>query len=328
MAATFEQFDYRLRPAKSVERKMMCDAFRRLAPFGSVDRYQYVGFGANSFVDFILLHRSLGIKKMVSMEARKDLEKRVLFNRPFRCIHVEFESSAKALPKLDWKTPSIVWLDYDKALNGPMLGDVSLVATKVVPGSFICFSVAAGSGDDDDTDDETANDDGVESEAERMLRKIQRRLPLKVPLDVTHRSLKGWGTAEVYRRIITNEIESALAQRNSLLRGKEKFEYRQFFNFHYADGAKMMTCGGLIVRQSQIPLVKQCDFGDLDFTRTRKQPYHIEIPILTHREMRYLDTKLPRPPRKRVSLPGVKPEEVQRYSHLYRYLHPFAETEL
>ena len=46
MASSFTKIDYRLRPAKSVERRMMAESFLRLRPFGSVESYRYVGMGS------------------------------------------------------------------------------------------------------------------------------------------------------------------------------------------------------------------------------------------------------------------------------------------
>jgi hypothetical protein len=61
MAGSYEKINYSLRPAKSIERKMLCDAFRRLSAFGKVENYQYIGFGSTYFSDFSLFHKALGI---------------------------------------------------------------------------------------------------------------------------------------------------------------------------------------------------------------------------------------------------------------------------
>ena len=52
MSRSFERIDYSLRPAKHAERRMLCDVFRRLKPFGPVEDYVYVGFGSVWFSDF------------------------------------------------------------------------------------------------------------------------------------------------------------------------------------------------------------------------------------------------------------------------------------
>jgi len=40
--SSYRDINYALRPAKAVERKMLCEAFRRLYPFGNIDAYRYV----------------------------------------------------------------------------------------------------------------------------------------------------------------------------------------------------------------------------------------------------------------------------------------------
>lgn len=76
MSGSFRRIDYSLRPAKHAERRMMCDVFRRLRPFGRVEDYMYVGFGSVWFSDFSLFHRALGIRDMLSIEKERSAEQR------------------------------------------------------------------------------------------------------------------------------------------------------------------------------------------------------------------------------------------------------------
>ena len=75
---SYEQVNYTIRPAKCVERKMMCEAFSRLSVFGSLKTYRYIGFGSTYFTDFTLFHRALDMNNMVSIE--KDEEKAARFD--------------------------------------------------------------------------------------------------------------------------------------------------------------------------------------------------------------------------------------------------------
>ncbi len=65
---SYRKINYRVRPAKSIQRKMLCDALLRLSFFEPVENYRYVGFGSTTFTDFILFHKILGIKDMISIE--------------------------------------------------------------------------------------------------------------------------------------------------------------------------------------------------------------------------------------------------------------------
>ena len=68
---SFEKFNYSLRPAKNIERKMFCEVFARLSRISPLRSYRYIGFGANTFVDFTLFHQRLGITDMVTLAVIK-----------------------------------------------------------------------------------------------------------------------------------------------------------------------------------------------------------------------------------------------------------------
>ena len=119
MAESYKKIDYRLRPAKNVERKMLAEAFNRLSKFAPVNSYRYIGMGSLYFSDFILFHRSLGFQKMISIEAeeKEPQQERFKFNKPFNCVDIKFGFTSKILPNLNWDTRDVIWLDYDGKLN-------------------------------------------------------------------------------------------------------------------------------------------------------------------------------------------------------------------
>src|SRR4051812_21848495 len=92
---------YVARPAKTVERLMLVDAFRRLHTFGPLRDYEYVGFGAHEFIDFELFWRTLGISTMLSIESSEPIE-RYEFNAPFGGVKVIPGESHDALPLLEF----------------------------------------------------------------------------------------------------------------------------------------------------------------------------------------------------------------------------------
>lgn len=109
--SSYEKINYSLRPAKNIERKMLCETLQRLSFIQKLEKYRYIGFGSTYFSDFNLLHRLLGISKMISIEKDKKNKDRFEFNKPFSCIEMKFGSSNEVLPMLKWKEPSIVWVD-------------------------------------------------------------------------------------------------------------------------------------------------------------------------------------------------------------------------
>ncbi|MCC6501030.1 MAG: hypothetical protein IT313_12260 [Anaerolineales bacterium] len=316
---SYQKINYSLRPSKSIERKMLAEAMQRMSYFGRLGSYRYVGFGSTYFSDFKLFHKLLGIKKMVSIEEDVINQDRFKFNRPFSCVRMEFGKSTSVLPKLSWREKNIVWLDYDGTLNNDVLNDISFCCTNLQSGSMLLVSVNA-------HPERVDNSISPELRPEKRLELLKQRVgEEKVPIDVVGANLSDWGTAEVSRRIILNEIEETLLQRNGSR--KSPLVFKQLINFHYADGARMLTVGGVIFRDEQMDMFDMCAFDQIEFVRLDKKPYEIEPPNLTFREIHYIDRYLPN----RISmlgLDGLPKDDVEKYAKLYRYFPTFSETEI
>lgn len=307
-----ERINYSLRPAKHVERKMLCEAFRRLEAFQHVDSYRYVGLGGLYFSDMVLVHKELGIKNLVSIE--RDYDERFGFNRPYDCIEIKDGHARDELPKMSWAERTILWLDYDDPLNDEMLGDVNLVCNRLASGSMLVVTVQA------------------HPDRDRALEKLTSNVgKLKVPSGVnSDRDLQAWKTAGVHARILTNEIAEALVTRNGARTGPD-VRFDQVFHFRYADGAKMVTLGGLIhsTDAEETERARACGFGDFDFYRPSTEPYLIHVPKLTYRETRFLDQRLPIDGAAALAASAAIPaDELKYYERIYRYFPTFAEADL
>ena len=55
MPGSDKYINYQLRPAKSVERKMICSLIRQIQLSGGLTDFRYIGMGAKYFVDFMLI---------------------------------------------------------------------------------------------------------------------------------------------------------------------------------------------------------------------------------------------------------------------------------
>lgn len=184
MAGSYEQVNFALRPAKSIERKMLVETFRKLSGFGAIESYRYVGFGSTYFSDFALIHKTLGISNMISIERDVAKEERFKFNRPFNCIHIEFGESNDVLPNLRWDAKTILWLDYDGKLDSDILTDIKLVCSSMASGSVLVVTVNA----------HPQRFDGLSGNklAERRLQQLKVDVGAdKIPNDVDGRNLKG-----------------------------------------------------------------------------------------------------------------------------------------
>ena len=136
MKGSYTKFNYELRTAKAIERKMIIEVFKQLSRFLKLEDYRYVGFGSIFFKDFKLFHKGLGITDMISIERDIDHFKRFEFNRPYNCIELKMGDSGEVLLELNWDKKNIIWLDYDDALKPYMFEDIATVFTRMNSGSI------------------------------------------------------------------------------------------------------------------------------------------------------------------------------------------------
>jgi len=319
MAGSYSKINYRLRPAKAVERKIICDSLRCLSPFGGLTTYRYVGFGSTYFSDFILFHKSLHIEDMISIEKDTNAKERFEYNKPFRCIKIEYGNSYDVLPTLEWSKKSIVWLDYDNPLDKTILDDIDTLTTTLVSGSVLIVTVSA--------EPERPQKEGLSIEERDKFRENKLREKLtdeKIPIDLKPIDLTKQKLAELYKRIINNQLEQSVMSVNSTRSHDQKLNYKQIFNFRYADGCSMLTVGWLLFEQKDDELVKQCKFSTI-FNIEVVKPYEIKVPNLTLKEIQYLDSLMPTDDCNVVNRICIPLRDIKLYADLYKYFPSFVE---
>jgi hypothetical protein len=329
MPGSYRKVIYTLRPAKAVERKMLCEAFRRLAHFAPLDSYRYVGFGSVFYSDFLLFHRALGLRWMLNIECETGDSTRFRFNRPFGSIKCVFEKSSEALPKLKWNRRSIVWLDYDTELSRDALADVETICSSARSGSVIAVTLDA-----DFKENPGAPDRAVKKLAE-LRETFGTQLPLEVSLNGRRRNVdasligEDGGLARVYARMALDTMVETCRQRSAGLAKDRKVVFQQLFDFEYRDSARMVTVGGLLYEARESARARACAFEKLQFVVARNRPPHrLNVPVLTHREARYLDRHMPVTKASAFRRTGLSMDAVREYEKIYRWFPTFAETEL
>lgn len=307
MSASYREIDYRVRPGKFAERLMMVEAFRRLR-FAAVESYQYVGLGSVYFTDFSLVHRALGISKLVSIERAEHDKKRFEANIPFGCIEMMWGETAAVLPTVDLSLRTIAWLDYDGRLNRSVLGDIREIVGRAVSGSVLAITVQS-------RFDRVENEDKSDGSVAALAAALGED---RVPFDLQVKDLRGDGTGKVYRDVIVEEITRALADRNAGQHHAQQMRFRQILNFRYEDGVRMMTVAFVLYDSGQEALFNLCNFGQLDFYRDGADIFDIEIPKLTPREARFLDMQMPKSLAE-LNLEAVPERDARQYAKIYRY---------
>ncbi len=336
--SSYEKINYSLRPAKNIERKMFCEALTRLSLIQNINKYRYIGFGSTYFTDFVLLHKLFGITDLISIEKDKSNEDRFEFNKPYSCIDMIFENSHDALTKItNWNKPCILWLDYDQRLDSNMLDDIRTFFSSASAGSMFIVTVSVKpDGFDKNTEGDLINPDHKKINEVRIEKLKQRLLGERLPYEVDELNLGASEFPKISYEMINNEIISACDERNGGLSQKKKLHYKQLFHIHYDDGTNMLTVGGLLFDNALRGKVDEMNFKSLDFVREKEDPFTIDVPLLTYKEIRILDSLLPKKTKKRspskkksvIQKPPLTEEDIKKYSKIYRYFPNFAESNL
>jgi hypothetical protein len=335
---SYETINYSLRPAKAIERKMLCDLFHRLSSFNPLNDYQYVGFGSTYFSDFSQFHKTLGVTDLISIEQDIQNSKRFKFNVPYSCIKLIFGHSNEILPTLSFDNkPTILWLDYDYPLDSTVLDDIRTFATNALEGSVIIITVNA----------HPFSKPGLSVEELKTFRYkklVENVGEIKIPIDTDGSVLNMKGLAQVYRQIITDEVNSTIKIRNDgkLENNPNRLYFNQLVNFEYQDGAKMLTTGGIIYNGYLKNSLQLSKIDQLDFYRNGQDPFEIKVPSLTFREIHQLESLLPSGLNLKTGeilnesgmiQDGIKNiteiiplEDAIQYSEIYRYFPIFRES--
>jgi len=291
--------DYGDRPSKRVTRRIFVEALRRLQSIDRLSNYSYVGFGAYQFLDFDLVHRQLGIERMVSIESDADLIARCHFNVPYRAIDILEGTATTLIPTLDWSGKSIVWLDYTQRLRSDEMADCENVALRLQPGSVLAVTLNCHPGEDGQRRAALAKSVGSEN----------------VPIGITEARLGDWGLAKAQRELLTSLIHRTLAGRG------DGVNWQQLLNIHYRDDARMQMIVGIVDHPDLHEKIQGCRFEDMREVSFDGHPIVVDLPVLTLREQQAISKKLPSS-RSLREFAGISARDVASYAEFYRWLDP------
>lgn len=324
MPGSYLTINYSLRPAKGVERRMLAEAFRRLEAIAPVNSYRYVGFGSPFFEDFRLFHRILGMHRMVNIEEASGDAGRFRFNRPFGCVRLEFGHSTDVLDRIrGWSRRTILWLDYEGRLDSTVLEDLRIFATNARSCSVFVVTVNA-------QPLEGRNNEETDSKRLDEAGRLVGRAPQA--LGIGGQTLGGSGTAKFFRKLMIARLEETLNARNSglALDDPRRIVFRQLFFFTYADSTAMMSLGGVVCENRDLPKLESCglDTDHLDFIRTGDVPCDIAVPPLTTHEVHHLNSQLPLRAQRVLRGRGIPAGHLKRFSDIYRYYPTYVLAEI
>ena len=313
MSKSAVTINYEIRPCKFVERRMLLASLSRiLGAIRKDQEYQYIGFGGLTYTDFKMFHRELHIEQMFSIEGGYPLTK-LEFNKPFSCIQILNGRSIDVLDKIDLTKPSIIWLDYDDCLSIDVFSELEIVLRAIPHGSIYLMSCNR----------QMRNHQNMPYTQEE-LRDIYGYL---VPRGLDNDCCTEPKTPYTIKKMIELDCINSINDRNKLL--EQKLKFIPIFNFTYEEhrGARMYTYGGIVLNDEfDVNLLQLNTFDFIDL----KDPYKIEIPNLTHREIMALNQALNISERERdfIERKIIDEKDVRLYKKCYKYIPNYYDVRL
>ena len=288
---------YAFRPAKRIQRVMFCDALRTLRALRRIEEYQYIGLGHWQFVDFELMRREVGIRRMVSIERNTNLKARLEENLPFKEIELLFGDAFECLQDdvVDLSRPTVAWLDYTAKLDSAVLRDMKLLVEQLPAGSVVAATF-------------NCHPDREDQRLEALERKLE------VPGDVREEDLDRDGLPVVQRRILVEQLEAAARQRGA------SASVEQFMFLRYADKAPMAFWAGLVVDDSIDASLVLDPLRHHEQFRGGAEFLDVSVPFLSTREVLALNKDISQGATP--SVRGVSPSECEAYGRLHRWYPP------
>lgn len=285
---------YHLRPHKSVDRRLFLDLLTRFERWMPLADYVYVSMGAYPLEDHKLIHRHLGVTRLIAFDLEEGIVARQKFNKPIEACHCLHMKSGELISNLDsiltdcsFSEPKglIVWLDYTKPGQlGHQIREFETLLDKLRDGDIVRVTVNAQPNDLLDPQAPGASPLLVTVKQDKQFKNLKSRigefLPSETsPVDMTQEGLplaisKSFGAAALKALPVTGEnIFCPL----SIIR--------------YADGEQMLSItGAVIARSSKEALVEKLDMKSWPFASTDWSNVHrLLVPALTIRERLFLE---------------------------------------
>jgi len=312
--STAKFISYDLRPAKQSERGMLVDALKLGGDCGlNIRDYRYVGMGANRFYDFLLLHKYLGIRDMVSIEHDKDMYARALYNVPYRFIDVRNTTVVEFLATDRNEKPEIIWLDYDGGIGPDIVADILSMANRLKQGDF-CFVTVSGP---------PPRVLEAKSDADRLT--YLRDTMGDVVGEVSLEDVEKHSFPQAVHKILYSAFKNAFAPR---LDGS----FIPLVQLEYADSMSMVTVGGAMLADGTAASYRSRMKHAFPYLSTDEpRLYDIRSFNLTERERSLFDrastTKNKRSAEwNTLKKLGFKDTDFDSYNELIRYLPRYVET--
>lgn len=103
---------YHLRTNKAIDRQIFFEILNQLKLPEKIQKYKYISLGGPMLEDHHILHHSLGVRNLESLERDKSVFSRQEFNRNYSCITCKNTTINDFIRDFNRTGGTVVWLDY------------------------------------------------------------------------------------------------------------------------------------------------------------------------------------------------------------------------
>jgi hypothetical protein len=312
---SFKGVNYSLRPSKTIQRGLVFEGLRSLREDLDWSRASYVGMGSIWFTDFVLAHKALGLKRMVSIESHPIGFRRAVFNKPYSFIRMKEGLTYDVVPTLYENeirfpgNPAIVWLDYDSELDEDKLDELRYVVENATDDSVLLVTFNS-------NERHYGNEPGDRVEA------LQELFGNLAP-----QRMKGSEVTGLKFAATMADLTEKL-MRSTSLRARKANPCVPAFSIVYQDKATMVTVGAVFPHREREARVKKRVDG-------RNWPAKPDAPViaphLTSKEASVLQANLPlrgeitRQDIRRLGF-DLEEEQIEAFAKFYRHYPVFAQV--
>lgn len=329
---------YHLRPHKAVDRRVFIDLLSRFERWRPLIDYVYLSMGAYPLEDHKLIHRILGITRLIAFDNDASVVARQVFNRPIRSCHcVEMTSGDvvadfdQVLAQCGYSTPAgvIVWLDYtEPKWLGEQIREFQSLLDRLSAGDVVRVTVNAHPNELIASTEKPAL---VEEKRAKQFQVLRSRIKEFLP---------SWATAEHMTAAELPKVisESFAAAALKALPVASELTFRPLSVARYADGAQMLSMTGVVAKRTEeSEMLARLDLKSWPFASdTWSDIHNLVVPDLTLRERLFLEREIvAADPDKIVEELGFDAaggtpvaDLIDNYKHYYRFYPTLLAAEL
>lgn len=285
---------YHLRPHKAVDRRLFIDLLNRCERWRPLIRDAYLSMGAYPLEDHKLVHRMLGITRLIAFDSDANIVARQRFNRPVDSFRAIQKKSGELIADLDQVLREaecgdpeglIVWLDYTSPKQlGEQVREFEALLDKVKEGDIVRVTVNAhlpALGDSKGPDGKNIPSDQLRA---NRFQKLKERIGDYLASDAKASDM----TPDRLPVLIAQAFGKAAAKAFPVS-GENAFAPLSVVR--YSDGTQMLSMTGMVIpRTKKTDLRNKLDIRSYPFFSDEWKDVHfLEVPDLTLRERLFLE---------------------------------------